>query len=106
MLNWYTFFALSLLCCGVGYNFLPDRIADMKLPFLRSHILISELDLGRLGYIAVLFTSIYTFIVVVQLVRGSQSHDGNAMAWEIVLGMALDSDAPKCSAPPPANTQP
>lgn len=82
MLNWYTFCTLSLLSCILGYNFLGDRIFDFRLP-LGIHTQVPERTLwGVPAFVALLLVGIYTFRMVVSLVRGADSYEANTRAWQ------------------------
>jgi len=81
ILNWYTFCALSLLSCILGYNFLGDGIFDFRLP-LGIHAEVPERTLwGGPAFVAVFLVGMYTFRMVTLLVRGRDSYEANARAW-------------------------
>jgi hypothetical protein len=85
MLNWYTFFVLSLLCCGLGYNFLPDKSFTLMFPFIfRAQLQVWMQDFGTAAFLLTLLVAVWTLVVVLHLVRGSYSYDANARAWELL----------------------
>lgn len=85
MLNWYTFFVLSALSCILGYNFLGAETFEFRLP-LGVETRVPERTLwGLPAFLVVISVTIYTFVVVAQLVRGKHSYEANAKAWELLL---------------------
>jgi hypothetical protein len=86
MLNWYTFFILSLLCCTLSFNFsyeriVYERIFDFHLPFFAATMKVPLNDFVKLSYIFVVLVAIYTFVLIVKLTVGKHSYRNNRLAW-------------------------
>lgn len=85
MINWYTFTALSLICCSGAYNLLSRNCVDLFLPF-GVHILAPERTMwAGSAFVLVAICSTYTLWLIFSLTHGGLSYRACAMKWEYIL---------------------
>ena len=99
MLNWYTFCALSFLCCTLGYNFLSDDLFTFRMP-LGIRISAPERSLwASPAFVLTAIVAVYTFRTVISLVQGRNSYEANTEAWRrLQKEWVHDGDGPGPSA--------
>jgi hypothetical protein len=92
MINWYTFFLLSSICCLCGYLILCDQ----KFNFLSLCDPASIIPASAWAEIVALFLflvcTIYTLILLYFLKIGSLSYEGCSLIWRYILTTDLKNE--------------
>ena len=81
MINWYTFFTISLVVCTLGYNFLGDSIQNIVFPFGVSVHVPERTLWGGGAFAGFVVVTAYTFRQVWKLTMGTMSYEAYESKW-------------------------